>query len=62
MRPGQGPPPPWGFWPPIPFMGYGPRPPIDMSGKNNAIMIHRINTQVFCAIVNMIKKNLSKSL
>ncbi|XP_063423806.1 protein PRRC2C-like isoform X4 [Mytilus trossulus] len=30
MRPGQ-PPPPWGFWPPMPFMGYGPRPPMDMS-------------------------------
>ena len=35
MRPGQGPPPPWPFWGALPpqFMGYGPRPPMDMHGK-----------------------------
>jgi hypothetical protein len=36
MRPGQGPPSPWGpYWGamhPHPFMGYGPRPPMDMQG------------------------------
>lgn len=37
MRPGQGPPSPWGPYPwgampPHPFMGFGPRPPMDMQG------------------------------
>ncbi|KAL4218896.1 cell differentiation [Mactra antiquata] len=36
IRPAQGPPSPWGHYPwgaiPHPFMGYGPRPPMDMSG------------------------------
>ncbi|KAH3805557.1 protein PRRC2A-like [Dreissena polymorpha] len=37
MRPGQGPPTSWGapYWNPMQqFMGYGPRPPMDMQGMH----------------------------